>query len=58
MLDQLGPRPDDLAGIEHLLQARCGQTQVVDQCLNAARPGHFFPPLTDDASVPVVAVSP
>ncbi len=43
MLDQLGPRASDLAGFEHLLQARCSQPQVVDQRRDPARRAHLVP---------------
>ena len=43
MLDQLGPRPGDLATVDDLLQARCGQPQVCDQCRDPARRAHLVP---------------
>lgn len=43
MLDQLGPRPGDLATVDDLLQARCGQPQVCDQRRDPARRAHLVP---------------
>ena len=43
MLDQLGPRPGDLATVNDLLQTRCGQPQVVDQRHDPARRAHLVP---------------
>lgn len=58
MLQQLGPWPRGLASIENLLQARSRQPQIGDQRVDAARPGHFFPPFAPSASAPPVAVKP
>lgn len=58
MRDQLAPEPDDLASIEHLLQAGGRQPQVGDQRLDAERLGHFFPSLAEGVSAPAAAVRP